>query len=547
MATLTVVEDGPVLVPVSEYGEFGALMGLCGHIAKSLGYHPVFVFTSGYGMATEHARQVECAGWSWIQMGSGRYSLHTLLDKDTKHGYMPIPGRIMRRIRYHHKKEKKWFGRLIATYEYLTLVSKFLIETKSLYALRYAPRKDYYNAMIGLTIARVIIKKLRPRLIISGQDFPLSVTSIFSKVAEENGIKTAIVPFSMPATTREIIESVSYFEQNLLKGQARKVSQKLVPSWLNYRRGEIYSRSSLRVAIAAKFLGLEPPVPWLPNSGRGVLFVPSQWAYDYYLKAGIPASHLRLTGAAWGDKLVDARSTRERRRSDLEHALLQLMPRRLQKQARKMRESGKPWKLMIVSWPTNQYPRTAVGCESYDELCRQMVVALHAIQSTLPVGIGVSLHPTLSDIKIPTMLQKAGIPILRGSLLNYVDCADIFVSPVSSTAFWALQSGVPTINLDCYLYGYTEFDEAGAITVSAPHELIDVSTRLTNDAAFYSEIEQKIEQMAERFGLRDGSSMGRILSELKSMAVEAHHEAGKKNIFSRWRQRRITTLDINQL
>lgn len=506
------LENRCVLVPVSEYGEFGAMFSLCRTIEAELGLHPVFVFTWGYGMLKEHSRLVEIERWSWFQMGDGQKSLYTRMDRRTLNNYLPSQT-VVEADRQGRGAWPVW--KIAAGFAGGFLLLAGVIESIGNRVRVLTRTRRRMRASMKQAVK--IVALTSPKLVLSGQDFPLSVTSVLAAAAGKRGIQTAIIPFSMPPTTREIIESFAYFGLGKVRGPYRYVARLLIPTWLNERRGETYARADLGDAIAARLAGLEPPVPWLPNSGRGVLFVPSKWAYSYYERAGIPSKQLRLTGAAWSDKLVASAATREERRKILIGNLLSGIPRRY-KRPHKQKVSELDWKLIVVSWPTNQYPRKANGCDSYEDLWRQYISALQHLQALYSVCAAVSLHPTVSDPKLLTMLRKAGIPVVRDALITYVDCADVFISPVSSTAFWALQCGVPTINFDGYLYGYTEFDEAGAITVTSPHEMGHVAARLLDDQPYVEETRRRIAASMELFAIRDGQSMRRILDELRRLA-----------------------------
>ncbi len=475
---MTTIENKSILVAVSEYGEFGSLLPLAKELEKRLGLHPVFVFAPGYGLVHEHGRLVEIEGWSWVQLGAKNKSFRTLTDANSGSGYFPTGRDFARRSQTPDTGERPItptvsrigsasLQMLFTANRLLNRLAKFRGKSSGSTSGRKELRKQ-------LEHAELIFRKVKPQLVLSGQDYALSVTSFLSRVGEMHGIGTAIVPFSMPPTTKEIIETFAYHGYNRLRGIEKRLAQRIIPHWLNEHRENVYSRVSPGAAIAADSLGLTPPQPWLPNSGRGVVCVPSRSAQEYYLKAGIAASQLRLTGATWSDKIVRSAPTRLARKKRLMTNIEALTSGKLKRRALTD-------KLAILSWAPNQYPRKALGCPTYDDLCNQFITAVQELENAGIARVAVSLHPTLTDEKLLTSLRKAKIFVLRSSLIEYVDCADVFVSTVSSTNFWALQCGIPTINFDGYLYGYTEFDEAGAITIRTPFELFSVCKRLFED------------------------------------------------------------------
>lgn len=518
---MTVIEDGTVLVAVSEYGEFGSLLSLCRKIESELRLHPVVVFAPGYGLVHEHGRQVEFENWSWAQLGSRHHSFRFALDATSGNGYFRVseergrPADSASEANAAGHRPRR--GRLSSALFGLGLSA--LTAAGAIVGRRYRaivpPRRSFYaHAELKglLRHAEKLFDRLNPRLILSGQDYALSVTSYLSHFGDRSGIRTVIVPFNMPPTTREIIETFAYHGYNRLTKLQRWAAKAVNPKWLNVRRGVVYSRVGLDAAFAADSLGLTPREPWLPNSGRGVVFVPSAWAYDYYREAGIPDAQLRLTGATWSDQLVRSASTVAVRRQGL---VASLIGRREKKRRAGSEGAGlQADRVVIVSWPPNQYPRQALGCSSYQELCRQFILAIKAIQGAAAALVAVSLHPTLTDPKLLRSLEKNGIAVLRGGLIDYVDCADVFVSTVSSTSFWALQCGIPAINFDGYLYGYTEFDQAGAITVTTPMEVFVHCRRLLGDRGEYEAARSRVVRCAERFAETGGRNTERIMGGL---------------------------------
>jgi hypothetical protein len=403
---MTTIKSGTVLIAVSEYGEFSTLLPLAGDLEERLHLHPVFVFAPGYGLVQEHGRLVAIKGWSWAQLASKYKSYRTVLDERSGNGYFPTILTNEQESKSQSPEYKILSLTGIAraagmlTLRLVSGSSRLLVRLAKLRAKPSASRNARSELSMQLRDASLIFKRTRPSLIVSGQDYPLSVTSFLSKIGEEHGIKTAIVPFSMPPTTKEIIESFAYHGYNQVSGIERYLSARVIPHWLNESRGRVYSRVSPAAAIASDSLGLTPPVPWLPNSGRGVVCVPSLWAKKYYEKAGIPSAQLRLTGAAWSDKLFRSAQTRVFRRAQLISNVDSHAPER-------RRRRDEPSKLLIISWPPNQYPRKAYGCTTYEDLCNQFITASQELHRSDFARIVISLHPTLTDENLLKSLRRA--------------------------------------------------------------------------------------------------------------------------------------------
>jgi hypothetical protein len=154
--------------------------------------------------------------------------------------------------------------------------------------------------------------------------------------------------------------------------------------------------------------------------------------------------------------------------------------------------SGKPRKLVVISWPTNQYPRRACGFSTYDDYNDFLLDSMGRLAARDDVEVVVNLHPTMRRILEEPMFSSRNLHLLDLPLLQFIHCADVFVANVSSTIFWAVQAGIPTLNFDAYRYGYTEFAEAGCVTVTADAEFEQELDRLVSDPERYEEVKARI-------------------------------------------------------
>lgn len=516
----TTIKSPVCLVAVSEYGELHSLLPLARDIEARLGLHPMFVFSSGYGKVLEHGQLVELQGHSWIQLGGFLRSYMTPEDVVSEGGYFRVPPDGA-------GTPPAAGSPTNAAVNALPLTSRIRIELDHLFhrvkRRLFAEADDAFvpnDLRRHLRFAEEIFKRLDVRLIVSGQDYALSVTSIVAQAGARRGVKLAIVPYSMPPTTREIVESFARLKINRIRKGREPFFRRYFPNWLMSYRGVTYSRLNTRDMMLADRFGLTPPLPWTPNSGLGRLLLPSGQALDYYRRSGVAADQLVVTGAPWNDDLI----AREGSRMDRKQQLFKRIRSELKASGRQGDIDTD--KLVIVSWPPNQWPRAAMGCDTYNDLCRQFIMSLAAIQIAELAYVGVSLHPTVSDPAIINGLRRAGIVVLRDSLINLVDCADIFSATVSSTAFWAIQCGIPTINFDGYLYGYREFDDAGAITVRTPGQMRSVMDRLLSDEAAYAKAREDIVANRDYWTMRSGGSQERIMAELETMMLREPASAG---------------------
>lgn len=522
----TSIDSATAFIPVSEYGEFSSMMSLCPILENELGLHPVFIFPQGYGKIHDHGRQVQYRNWSWVQLGSPRNAnFFSQSDVDSGAGYYPTAANAPKidQALANTKVAKERIG----TSEYIALYMMLgsLVREKISNRFKKKHEKQSFLNRIPLNWlnqsikhAKMLFDKLNPALVVSGQDYALSSTSIVALVAERYDVKSVIVPYSMPPTTKELIESFSQIGVNRLNKRTAKRLKKKHPEWVFSFRGVDYSRIRPFEIAYLKAIGLAPPRPWTPNSGRGVMLVPSQQAFDYYKASGVSPTLLRITGASWSDVLVRNKASIGARKAGLLRDIKSRLASLPRQKSHLRTILADVEKVVVVSWPPNQWPRSAVDCNSYQDLCRQFAQSLDSLQESGTACVAISLHPTVTDPEILDLIQQHGLLVVRQSLLNFVDCADIFVSTVSSTTFWALQSGIPSINYDGYLYGYTEFERAGAETVTRVQEMqIKIEALLDNDQ-LYQKNRQAILDQIDYWSLSDGKSMERIVDTLKALA-----------------------------
>ena len=450
--------DGKVaLVTVSEYGEFYHMVECSKLLVKEFNLHPVFIFTKGYGKIEHHSSILENERWSWIELGGAIGSIFTEHDSHSSDDYI-------------YNKVKEIYNRRIIG--------------------KVAPNivKIYFNTT-------KLIDLLDVRLVFSGQDYVLSVTNIVASIASEENIKTVVVPFNMPGTYKEIIASLSKNKKHLISNTKYKTYRKFIKnSWFASYRGRVYIRLPFYKVLVSSFFKLTPKYPWVPNSGLSTLLLPSKASLEYYLNSGFSKSLLKVTGPLWSDRLISQLGTLEKRKRNL----------------KKEFDTGPERELIIISWPPNQYPRRAEEFESYDIFCDYFIMALKNLKNR-NYNILISLHPT-SEKALIKKLNKAKLNITSKSLLEIIDFADIFMSVVSSTSFWSIQSNVPTINYDCYLYNYREFREAGAIDIQSISQLESAVDNISQNRL---EVIKNMQKLSSGHVYKNGDALSNIIRAIK--------------------------------
>lgn len=541
-----------VFLTVSEYGEFFHLLSLADLIVAEFSVHPIFVFKLDYGALLPHSQIAEARGFSWVSEKSSQL-IFDISELDSTHDeYIPSPMpaspiRSSQQFNLAKSGHHRAFYAVYAISQMLSGVTRLLgLLFLPLLLLAYLIRPvvgavDTERRKRGIRIfsnpRHSIKRRLRrmefffrrfdPVLVISGQDYPLSVTTLAANVAAGRGVETAIIPFSMTPTTKEVAESFSALGINRAQNPfTRRLLQATAGRWLHRYRGRTYMRLPLADIVVSEIHGLTPPQPWTPNSGRGVVLASSRQSIDYCLSAGIAADKLRLTGALWDDKLAGRETSRQDRRArliremQLSQTTWQLMQNRDGRRSIKVDPDTlvkDDKKLVILSWPPNQWPRNATGFTTYDDFNRALVDMLASLKHARYANIVISLHPTLTGTEHAKYIRQAGLIVTDADLIDVIDCADIFVATVSSTLMWSLRCGIPCVNFDPYRYQYREFSEAGMLEATTVRQLRHVLLGLVTEESVLSELTERVLASRDYWTTRDGHSRARIIAEIGAL------------------------------
>ena len=391
--------------------------------------------------------------------------------------------------------------------------------------------KEYSDAnkVKPFRYSKLLFLRLQPDIIVFGQEFPGSVNTLLTKLANRDGVSTLIVPFAV-GTTKEMVESLvdkaDYeVDQNLLN----RMAAFLFPHWVNYYSGKRLLRLPGKTVMLLEALGLAPEHPWLPNNSHVTrIAVESREMECYYRKMRFPEEQLRLTGSAYDDVLVYKKASSQEckkalfRRLSAEHHEIETGGMQHQHDVNKSRlwDSDKP--LLVCAWPTDQYGSRYIPMEfgSYELLCNAWAKALSLIVRLTDFNVIIRPHPVTDPAFLATILQPHGLHdrVTDIDTLELVPVCDLFVACVSSTLRWAIACGIPAVNYDCYDYGYTDFDSAkGVSTVKKYVDFELVLQRLTEDAGAYAEAKRNQEECASELGLHDGRSTERILNLIQEL------------------------------
>ena len=360
----------------------------------------------------------------------------------------------------------------------------------------------------SLTYAKSVLDNNRPDIVIFGQDFPGSPNALLTKICNQYGTPTLIIPFAV-GTTREMVESLAdKSDYEVRSSLLNRMAASLFPHWVNYYAGKRLLRLPGKTVMLLEALGLAPEHPWLPNNSRVTrIAVESPEMERYYRRMRFPESQLRLTGAAYDDELAGTRQS------------AQVLK---QKQCRRLRiDPEKP--LLVCAWPTNQFGSRFIPLEfnNYEQLCKAWAKALSLVTRQSDFNVVIRPHPVTDPEFLVSILRPYRLHnrITDIDTLELVPVCDLFVACVSSTLRWAIACGIPAVNYDCYDYGYTDFDPAkGVSTVKKYADFELVLQRLTEDSGTYAEARRLQAESSAEWGIHDGQSMERILKLIGELA-----------------------------
>lgn len=345
-----------------------------------------------------------------------------------------------------------------------------------------------------------LINKMSPSAIILGGDLVGHDTAIIIKEAKKHNIKT-IVLTPILANGDDPANMLAYLEAFSMENPINRLVGKIFPKWVHKYKDKDVLRLPASQIFLYKRLGIEPPLPWVFNSGHyDLMFVEGQEAYDYYIKAGLGKNKIRIVGNVNHDVLYEKYSRREELREELCN-----------------KYNFDKGKKLIIS---TMHPDYMLGVEDFANHHEFTKYWCNILTNLPDVNILGCIHPGV-DEKFYKKFETDNFKIFDGCTIDIAGLGDIFVTVYSSALKWAIMTGIPVVNYDLAKVNYNFYDNTpGVLTINNKRDFENILTRLISDEAYYSDVVNLQKEKSDSWGLLDGRASERILAILNSIIKE---------------------------
>ena len=326
---------------------------------------------------------------------------------------------------------------------------------------------------------------------IVGNLWPVSI-----RAAHQCGIPALVFPYTL-ANRQEAIQSLRSLE--VFQASENAVAAALFPKWRYQDDGVDLVRLPSGQIFAHQYLGIDPPDPWMMNSGfADKILVDSRASADYFQAGGIPPGQMAVVGSVSQDRMFQQRQHRD--------ASLQALRDELGLSGRKP--------LLLISGCPNQLSAPVPGCE----FTTMEAMARFVGESVAPLAAHYHLvvrpHPNFTEFG--AMLEPFGIKSTTAPTASLVPLADLFIAFASATIRWAIACGIPTVNFDVFHYGYGDFTAARGVTpVDGGAEFRDLVRSLTPDSAAQRALAAHAGEDSAHWSQMDGRGVERIEHEIQ--------------------------------
>lgn len=323
--------------------------------------------------------------------------------------------------------------------------------------------------------------------------------------ARSLNIPVLIVPYefsSLKQPVQAILDDPSRKDYLVQSLQQHWVARRY-PAWAVKWQNLQLLRMPLLNIITMETLGIAPIQPWAVHGGRAhFLAVESLAMHRHYLKLGLPAEKLVLTGALSDDNLHQHLE----HRCDARRALL--------------REWDWPEnvRVLLCCLPPDYTSKRESCFSNYEDLLRFWISSLDRLEN---YKVLYQLHPAVNETQ-KKFIATLGVPVTRQDPAALIPCCDALITSVSSIIRWAIACGKPVINFDVYRFGYDDYTGTpGVVTIDEPQVFEAELTKLASEAGHLDSLAAMQQAIAGEWGMLDGLSGTRML-EVMVRLVQAH-------------------------
>ena len=165
-----------------------------------------------------------------------------------------------------------------------------------------------------LAAYRAYLARTRPDIIVLPEDVVGLVTPLLIRGGQERNIPSLIVPYTI-ADQQEAFRSLQAQPNYQLRHWVNYPVAQLFRSWIMRQNGVELVRLPAAYIIGHAVTRTSPPDPWMMNSGfANAIAVENRAMFDFYRKAGIPESKMRVVGAPYDDQLAAFLTNKDRTR-----------------------------------------------------------------------------------------------------------------------------------------------------------------------------------------------------------------------------------------
>lgn len=342
-------------------------------------------------------------------------------------------------------------------------------------------------------------------LVILPEDNFYYFTNFYVKAVHNRGGGAIIVPFTI-VNMLEWAEAFYKEPSHDADLMINAIIGFLFPNWCHKHQGRSLVMPFQQV-LCNEYFETTPPVPWLINSGHAdAIAVESAFMHQYYLRSGIKADRLHLTGALYDDVLHHA----------LTHApiLRQSLYKRLRL------PNDRP--MLLCALPPNQLAgagRTQCDFSDYLQVLQAFLMPLRRLGSTLHCVV--SLHPRI-DPNALLALDLTGFHIVSDSVAELIPLSQMYIASCSATIRLAVNCGVPVINYDVYRYNYDDYKAIpGVLSIEDQAQYEQAVTTLCTLPEEYNRIREVSRNFSATHAVLDGKAGERLLALMNKVVNRA--------------------------